>query len=256
MVLSETSLARDEPSTWTMAISRVAILDVEKEKDMLFAGFVLRSLGSAQRVLVSSRPHKLQSRSHKLQSRQHGDALSTKSATSGDRCESPLWRGVQCFRSIHAAGKRRAPDALLIWGGRFMRHAKARRQVVGQHDEPEAVRRMRYTPSGCPAKGHSRISWCAWCGCLQRTACGTARTMFFFEWAGFIRRTGHRDHYRAIALLGATDGYPLVSGAVTPLKRPLPMSAEAQFVTDGVRTCVLGFREPRFYHRSMLRFYL
>ena len=73
---------------------------------------------------------------------------------------------------------------------------------------------------------------------------------FFFEWAGFIRRTGHRDHYRAIALLGATDGYPLVSGAVTPLKRPLPMSAEAQFVTDGVRTCVLGFREPRFYQLS------
>ena len=90
--------------------------------------------------------------------------------------------------------------------------------------------------------------------------CGiVARTMFFlffvFEWAGFIRRTGHRDHYRAIALLGATDGYPLVSGAVTPLKRPLPMSAEAQFVTDGVRTCVLGFREPRFYQLSY-EFYL
>ena len=55
------------------------------------------------------------------------------------------------------------------------------------------------------------------------------------------RPTGHRDHYRTIALLGATDGYPSVSGAVTPLKRPLPMSVEAQFVTGGVRTCVLGF---------------
>ena len=82
---------------------------------------------------------------------------------------------------------------------------------------------------------------CSLLDCLCWTVCFGPPVFFFFEWAGFIRRTGHRDHYRAIALLGATDGYPSVSGAVTPLKRPLPMSAEAQFVTDGVRTCVLGF---------------